>query len=313
MVDRERKRLEKHTHLTSFGLGGWGLLFGLLFMLPGGLVLIMGMRGQIEGEFSSPTEKLVPQAIGLVFLLAGLGIFLASLSSVLRWYRKIRMEGAGVEYPWLTDYAWNQSGVRDGTIRRALNGLGMALFLGLFLFPFNYFAFAAREVPCLFMPIIGIFDLVWFALLYKAIKDLIHVVRFGSSKLVFHRFPFFLGEQLDAGFSNPAGLGTIERMTITLRCIEEAKIQKGDSQELVSYQVYAETKEIPTGTNILRNETIPISFALPQDVSETKLLGDQVFYWEIAVEAVRPGLDYTGEFLVPVYHRPERRPEESDD
>ena len=55
------------------------------------------------------------------------------------------------------------------------------------------------------------------------------------------------------------------------------------------------------GGTVREGNEVPVSFDLPSGDYGTRLAEAPARYWELAVVADTPGLDFTAKFLVPVY------------
>lgn len=122
-------------------------------------------------------------------------------------------------------------------------------------------------------------------------------------------FPFFLGERLSVRFRTQRPIGRFEKMAFTLRCVEEVTETRQDrgktSSEVKCYQVWTDTIALEK-PGALHGGEIPLSFELPQGSYATWLGEGSPRYWELAVTAETPGLDFGATFLLPVYARPGR-------
>ena len=151
--------------------------------------------------------------------------------------------------------------------------------MAAFLSPFNWWAFALGEGSIMLWLIVGFFDLVIVTLLTDAVYHAARQYKYGRSRLRFSTFPYYLGETLDAAFSNPRLIGPYESLTYTLRCIQEkCEVRGGDAD-------------------------LRIRFQLPDEDWETKLAERPPRYWSLQIKARTPGVDFDAEFLVPVYRR----------
>lgn len=147
--------------------------------------------------------------------------------------------------------------------------------------------------------VFGLFDLILLAYIQALISFGLQQLRFGKTRVLFSRFPFFTGRTLTVTFEGRNQLRN-RKLSATLRCIEE-KIKyfsKYDVDgQIVCYEVYADENEFTTDGTGRAN----ISFPLPQDVPGTKLKDDLPTYWELVIKSISRGLKYKRVFLMPVY------------
>ncbi len=195
------------------------------------------------------------------------------------------------------------------TFPRTPNSASACLWACFFLTPFNFFVFFGREgAPFFARAIVVLFDLILVAVVLGILYTLVQRARFGSSSLGFDSFPFFLGERLSARLQPGRGIGRFDRMTITLRCIEEvsATVRQGGKTTTTTFcdQVWCDAIEMAQGGS-LGDGPLPFWFDLPRGEGyTTQISGSPTRYWELEASAVRPGVDYHATFLVPVYERP---------
>ena len=151
------------------------------------------------------------------------------------------------------------------------------------------------------------FDLVFVVLIFYVLYNFLKYAKYGSSKLRFSSFPYFLGNKFDATLVTSKPISTDDVIHTTLRFIEEKYEIRGSgdnkSSQVVTYQIYAEEKKISTTPNYQYGSLqIPISFDLPTgDQYKTQLSERPAKYWELEVKAQTPGIDYKSSFLLPIY------------
>lgn len=299
--DTARKALPSHQSRAVVPMGGWcAVLFGLPFA-GGGVVMLLVAAGVIHAE-GDDAPPWVLQAIGLVFLVSGLGFVLAGVAGYVRQARGAARAVHHPAEPWLADYPWDRDGIGDDTPRRFLTSLAWTLFLGLFLSPFNYFAWKDAGAMGCFILLIVLFDLIAAAMLVQTLLYAVHELKYGRSRLRFERFPFFLGDALEARLHAGRSLHRYQTLSFTLRCVEESVRSDGDGNKVVCHQVWADSHELPPGEWSEGREPL-IRFELPQGDHGTRLSARPPRYWELEVKADTPGLDYSATFLVPVYER----------
>ena len=213
--------------------------------------------------------------------------------------------------PWLAEGEWEPEGITDRPRTTLLTQVLWLAFLSVFLAPFNYFVFVRPQdpggVPFWVRGLIVLFDLIPLLMIVGILTTLWHGAKYGRSRLRFASFPFYLGGTLDVRFSSRRPIGSFEKMTFTLRCIEERtevrRTSKGTSTQTVCDQVWADDRVFESSWALQEGE-VPVSFRLPEGDYETRLAFAPARYWELEVAAVTPGLDFGAVFPVPVYARP---------
>ncbi len=261
-----------------------------------------------DDRFGVPRQ--VTALLGVSFALCGLSLMVNGIVGLVRRARMAAVAGA----PWALDYAWDSQGIRSrSSFWRNVMGIVLT---SVFLVPFNGLMLSptpgdplSSSVGGFMTLIILFFDLLIVVSLvytfYLAAKDW----KYGRSFLQFRRFPFFLGEPLEADLQIEKPGAVPFSVCATLRFIEERfeKQQRGSNQAsvVVSYQVYAVSALLPgLAKPQHRGTSLRVSFPLPEgDQYETGLGERPAKYWELTATSDNPEVDYRAAFLVPVYAR----------
>ena len=281
---------------TGSARGGACLfLFGLPFFLAGALASLAGLgQTQSPGEGEPPGWVLV--AMGGVFAIVGAGLLVAGGRAVLR---ERELQANLIDYaeePWRFD-GWHPEFARDLT-GGVLAPFGAALFVGLFMVPFNYFMIA-KSAPIFAQVIVGVFDVVLVAMVGHAFYRLGRRVKYGDGRLRYRELPLLASQPVHLTLRLPKALrGRFETLECTFRCAEQLWEQRGDQKTLMTYEVYSDARSIPSGE--LEGE-LTLDYAVPSEVPGTVLHGDSVFFYELEVKAETPGIDYRATYLLPIY------------
>ena len=154
--------------------------------------------------------------------------------------------------------------------------------------------------------LVGFFDLILVLWWSGIVMTLVQQAKYGRARLAFRSFPFFLGDTLAARLGTSRAIGEYKKLTFTLRCIEERTetTRSGNKTTIrtVCDQLWADERSLEGGALREGNE-VPVSFDLPVGEYGTRLAEAPARYWELAVSADTPGLDFAATFLVPVYAR----------
>lgn len=298
MSGGERTKLRKFPRSFIAMNVGCAAIFGLPFFVVG--VVLMFLK----------VAWFVP-LIGLIFAPVGAMISLYGLRGILRRRRKARLLMMNPDEPWLADHHWNESGTSDRALWKGLKWFPMAAFIAGVLVPFNYWMFFTEDGELLGRIIVGGVDLIPVAFAGYGGYLLMRYLKYGSSSLRFKRFPFLLGETLEAEFIPPRAIRKFEWLEITLRCVEERfEMRRGPARDhgsnvVVCYQIYADSQFIaPETVREARGMPLRVTFELPDYGRPTELAERPPIYWEIVARAKTPGVDYRAVFLVPVYAKP---------
>jgi hypothetical protein len=280
---------------------GCAILFSLPFIVAG-VALTGGGLGlwPLKGEANAPPWIIA--ATGSVFAAAGLLVFWSGIAQVRENARCAGLLRSRPGEPWLADYPWSARSANDRTLQEAVGTLVGSAFFALFLAPFNWWAFVSSHGNLFVVAVVSLFDLVNLLILGQGAYLLIRHLKYGASTLVFRRFPFFLGDTVDADFRTPADVRQLKRLVFTLRCIREQvdAEAKGSGLNLAVYEVWKEERIVEPPAR-----EIPVSFRLPVEAHfSTELPIVTPRYWELEVTGEAPGVDFGARFLVPVYADP---------
>lgn len=300
-----------HNHPTRSGTtvhGKAALIFGVPFFGVGVFVVLLAM-GVVEAQPGSLHAP--PWVVGLaggIFLLAGLSLLVHGALGLQRQKLSKRRALRFQREPWMIDHKWDPRGATDSGAADIAKMLWFGLIMVVFLAPFNWWAFLSEEGICFVQGFTAFFDLLllWGAgyIIYLIIRRL----KYGKTTLRYRTFPFFLGETFDAELSNTRGIGRYDKMTITLRCVQERfevrKTSDGKSESVAAYCTWSDEHVEEAGELRAGDAPKRVTFRLPQGDYETRLLQIPPRYWELVACAETPGVDFQSVFLVPVYARP---------
>jgi len=280
-------------------------LIGLVFALVGTYFALAGFD-QISHGLVMAVPGWVAGCVGLTFATVGL-LFggAAARSMVIRARGDARRKRFPAQ-PWMHDYPWCASGISDQPGRRLLAGLLNALFLPLFLVPFNWLAFSDGIGTHPIQWMVGLFNLVAILAIARFAYQALRALTFGRTQLAFFRFPFAPGDELDVALSPVRST----RMTLTLRFVMESMVKTGAAPEMhswrwhnVGYQAIAIWQEVRQLSVSPEDSWVPIRWQLPDNPEYVNQLeaDPAVRYWELLVEANEPGVNFRTTFPLPVY------------
>lgn len=302
------KRMKNYSPRSSTTAHGKrALLFGIPFFLMGLFIVCVGTGIVPTKESSANVPPLVISLCGAIFAVPGLGLILHGIFGMRRAAKVRAIRAQFIGEPWRADYAWHEHGIGDTQARGVFQMLYAALFMVLFAAPFNILAYESGNgwVMALVSVCVNLFVAV-FALSF--VYRLARWMKYGSGRVRFGRFPFYLGEKIDLAYVPARGLHGVGHMTCTLRCIREVyevrKTSDGRQEQVVAYETYGDVKEVDgsaLGDGFDRSLTL--SFNAPTGGEPTRLSDRPAVYWELEVSAKTRGVDLNSRFLVPVYGR----------
>jgi hypothetical protein len=214
--------------------------------------------------------------------------------------------------PWRADHSWDPAGASYSPGSSLAGQLAVMAFMALLLAPFNYFTFyePQPDMPTWAKFLVGFFDLILVLVAVGVVMTVVQHLKYGRARLSFRSFPFFLGDTLSARLGSSRAIGEYKKLTFTLRCIEERTetTRHGGKTTIrtVCDQLWADEQSLEGGT-LRDGHEVPVSFDLPSGDYGTRLAEAPARYWELAVVADTPGLDFSAKFLVPVYPESARR------
>ena len=182
--------------------------------------------------------------------------------------------------------------------------------IGLFLVPFHLIIFDEPPGNYNFV-LYGIFGLIDLAVLIAfchVVYMLVRTLIFGQPRIIFQQFPYFTGQIMNLVFSGGRRLANCKDLIAELHCIKEYyewKDSGGDSSAIhVNESIYKDLLHFSTDAAGMAE----LKFHLPDDAISTDLISDPntspprpPHYWELVITSARPGIDYEGIFLLPVY------------
>jgi hypothetical protein len=297
-----KRELTNHPSVSVMpGSGGCMALFGLPFLLAG-LGIVYAAVNEL-GEAHAPWW--VVGFAGGAFALVGAFVTGSGVRDLIR-RKAVDRRFDLTEEPWRADFAWDPHRAKDRAAR-PFAGFGLATFLLVFLTPFNYWAWLSPEGVCFVQGIVSLFDVIALAVLGHAFYVLLRCLKYGDGELTYGGIPFTLGQKAHVTFRPPRALRGYEVLRCTLRCVKEAYEVRGSgdsrSQQVVSYAVYEEERDIPASDV---GQSLELTFELPGGDSEgdfgpSELSSRPATYWELEIGAETPGIDYKALFLLPVY------------
>jgi hypothetical protein len=313
MADTERKPLPGQTPRGTAGSSGCAAAFFIAFGLPfmgAGALLGMVANGTVQPDQSTtPPPAWLPWSLALLFFGAGAFVTLKlGVGSLVARSRLKARRALHPNEPWRADHAWDPAGATHSPGSSIPGQVAVALFMAALLGPFNYFSFYAPppDMPTWARLLVGFFDLILILVLVGIVMTLVQQAKYGRARLAFQSFPFFLGDKMSARLGSSRPIGQFKKMTFTLRCIEERteKSHSGGKTTIRTVCDHLWSDELTLeGGAVREGNEVPVSFDLPSGDYGTRLAEAPARYWELAVVADTPGLDFSAKFLVPVYRR----------
>jgi hypothetical protein len=277
-----------------------GNIFFFVFALPfagiGCFFLWNGAKDLLAGQAKS---GLFDFLFGLVFAGVGFGLMFAAGTAA----RREAATGA----KWLARDDW-----AEGKIKSAAGSQWkFFLFMGAMFCAIGCtvsFFVLKEELPrhnYTFLFVL-IFPLVGFGFLIAAVRALLAHRRFGDCFFQLAQVPAPLGGSLDGIIQTSRLLRFEQGLHLKLSCIRRTVVHnadKGGVDETVLWQdekFFRHDAGLPA--TVEGGTGIPVHFALPANMPESSLRGDDTTHWKLDAKAKMSGLDFTALFEVPVFH-----------
>jgi hypothetical protein len=288
---------------TGFSVAG-AFVFGALFVGVGSMIVLVGQRILPVDPSGVHAPWWVITVAGLAFAGGGLAVWGMALRQqrAERHRREAMRRYAGSVAH--ADHPWNPRGTRSGQWRRAGGAVLGAAFMTVFLSMFNWWAFGAGG-PVPVKIVVVVFDLILVLVWWQAVLRVGRAIKFGSSQVVFNRFPYLLSEPVAIRWIPPRGVGPATKGEFTLRCVEEFYEERGSgknrSKSLVHEEVCAETQSFDRAETFAPGRPVEFRYSIPEGSPPTRLDADRPIFWEFEVKLRMPGFDFEEKYMIPIY------------
>jgi hypothetical protein len=291
------------------------MVVGLICGLAGLFILLLAFEIIKVPETSFRSGRIPLIAFGV--LMASLGTYLAVLG-VLQSKRETRHRDARARMPhepWQWDHPWDRYGSRDTSIRALVAAVFSLVIISLFAVMFDTAFFNSRSpirltftfpfvempdsvpgwyglVPLVFILLLNIL-LIW--LVWNLAHKIAHALKYRGAQVRFETFPYFIGSPMQLTLVLPPK--EFQSVKAELRCIEQVLMRdSSDEASFETVQIYSAREELQASQQTIR-------FDLPDDLAGTNFAEHPYRYWELVVQAAARGVDYSSEFLIPIYRR----------
>ena len=279
--------------LTLFGLPflGAGLLFAWKFLIAPG---------------QTPAQRIGAISFGSVFAVIGAGLIFAGTYGYSKQKRQVEVQAANPNSPWLWRKDWAATRVESRNKSTAIGWWIAAVLVNMMSLPFSLSAVAHISQnfdPAYLVP--AVFEIIGLLLLFAAIRATIRLERFGHAYFELNSLPFFPGGHVAGVIHFQLQTDTPHGVDLKLSCIRRVITGSGNNRSTQSVPLWEDSKNVPA-PSLSRgpfDTIIPVDFLTPPDAYQTdhEHPSDQVL-WLLDVKADVPGVDYTDQFELPVFH-----------
>lgn len=240
---------------------------------------------------------------GGVFFLAGV-IMLFSSSGIRKSFvysRKMQTLHPTEPWRWSSDY---KDGISRSSNKKQVIVLGIFTFFFLaFSVPLGFAIFKTYQTnPKIW--IAAIFPFVSLCMLIGFTYRLFQYIKYGESTLHMETFPGLTGQEFRAMIKTKKRLDLLKPATIHLNCIEVYTSGTGKNRSKKERVLWQDSRTITQQNcqHYAEQTAINVKFNIPFDAPPTALPEDpKRIYWKIECIAETTGIDYRGEFIVPVF------------
>jgi HEAT repeats len=280
------------------------IAFGLIFAGMGIAVASVFSTANPANVHGNPMVAVL--ACG-VFVLIGGGIVYATICANRKLKEQAAARQAAPDSPWLWQKDWAASRAESENLNSAT---GTSLLAGFWIVISLTLAVLTARQPWrnsspTFLIALG-FCIPGVILAGLALRATIRQKRFGKTYFEFASLPFSPGKSLKGTIHLRFNTSTRHGIDLTLSCVRQVITGSGKNQStnrIVLWQSQANVPQQALTPGPMGDATIPVNFVVPSDAYETNhdQSRDQV-RWLLHVQADVPGVDYSDDFEVPVFH-----------
>jgi hypothetical protein len=247
----------------------------------------------------------------LIFTGAGLGLMVAGFVGRRHLLDGEKRVADNPSEPWRWKDDWAEGRITATGKAQFLLPCIMAVFWNLLSTPLLFVLPKEVRDNDNYLALLGlIFPLVGIGLAIWAIRSFVRWRKFGDSVLELSTFPGVIGGPLKGRVLTSVDIKPSSGFRLTLNCVNRVTRGSGDDRSTSESILWQEEKHLQRESaefDPTRSE-IPIDFQIPFDSSPTEERSDDdEILWRLQVEAEVPGVDYTSQFEVPVFHTADSR------
>lgn len=277
-------------------------------LVMGAVCLSIALAGQLARAAAPKAVDWLKPYDGFVCPVVGFLLALAGICGLTR-PAGLPRRAAPAHEPWRA-FPGGPTHLLDETGRRALRTLGRGGWLSLLAVGLAaWVLLLPARAGTFFVGVgAGVSTLGALGVLVYGLVLLARFRRFGSARLRLSRFPFYLGEPMQARFRAGRPLPADGPLRVTLRCVEETyEMSRGSDGATHSTDTsvarHEETRTVEPKELEAGGREFDVRFVPPAGAPPTKLTISLPTYWELVVRVERPGMDYAAVFLLPLYAR----------
>lgn len=248
----------------------------------------------------------------LAFGIVGYGLMIAAVygSHVVKETDKLK--GRHADEPWRWEKEWVDGRIQAGSRGKMIGSILFALLWNLISSPMIFVV--PREVAAgNRIALIGaLFPLVGAALAAYAIYAVLQWRKFGNSEFELFSNPGVLGGYLEGRIHTNLRARDSETFRLTLNCIRKEASGSGKNRSSTERTLWQDTVDVAANELLAgpRGASIPVRFAIPYDAGpDSGPDASDPIKWHLEVSAELPGVDFSTQFVVPVFRTPDSDPQ----
>jgi len=282
------------------------LLMGAVFFGVGCFISLLGLEWiPIDrSRVHVPIKLLI--LVGLVFALPGSMLL---FSGIKRFRAERRSRGLLALHPdqaWAWDGDWDGLVLEDRTGGNLLTKIFGIIFLGSFATVFHWIGFHDERAGSLFTVGSILVDIGLAIAIFFFVQSLLRLARHGRGKLRLAHMPIRPGQPCRLQLSLESDLSLFDALHLDLAYVEERVVETGSGRNR-SRQVIAEARiqehqdiQLEGALGGMQN-SLDILLHLPETSPKTRLSIQPARSWQLGIHLEALGLDYKGRFVLPVY------------
>jgi hypothetical protein len=261
--------------------------------------------------FLHAANQPLPSRIGAavfasVFTIVGGGLIFGSFYGYSRMKKQSEIELAHPGSPWLWRPDWAAGRVESKNKAGAIGWWVAAVLVNMISLPASMAGISqglSTQDPKFIFPVA--LELIGLIVLFGAIRATIRFERFGKTYFEMTSLPFSPGSRLAGAIHLQLNTDATHGVDLKLACIRRVVTGSGNNRSTQQVPLWEDSNNVPA-TSLIRgplDTVIPVEFGLPADAFQTDHdnPGDQVV-WVLKANADVPGVDYSDEFELPVFH-----------
>ena len=239
----------------------------------------------------------------LIFGGVGAGIIYAGHYSKKKTKIEDSLQAHHPDEPWMWKEEWQSYTIKSSNKKLLWFSAIFATFWCLISAPLLFMIPSEVFDKKNYLALIGLlFPLVGIGLASWAIRNYFQWKKFGDSELTLSDMPARLGRILRAKLHIPAELTNQDQCKVIIECVNKYTSGSGKNRSTRENVLWQDQQRIKVNMANFDGHTLPIEFKLPKDmpVSDWSDSNNEHF-WRVRAEAKLPGVDYSANFIVPVF------------